>query len=511
MKKRKFLSILLTLALVFSMTSAFTCAVYADVGDTNTDQQLEASEQLDTAYIPVCPKSVKVNNIALEKGQFIYADSTAAQNGVINTSKGYAYYNNGTLTLHNFELTNVEGHSAILYEATEEDTSNALNIVLEGANVITMKDFDAEETHTDFDAIDVGDLNLTISAKTAGASLKIKSNDGFYGSGEVIDVDSISALSFELLSGNLDITAGVNSGCDSNNNYYYYDTAIFTTYGDIVISGGSLNINKACNGLYASDAVKINGGIITIGDRNVEENTITGNAIYTYYDSVLINGGTVSLNNINGYGICSDNSVIIKGGSLNINNTGSNGIYVDYGDLILRNCTVSLCDAGDEGEYTGIYVDYGDAIIENSSLSIINSGWDGISAYGSVNISDSVVNITAKVDGIWAESEIKVSNSDVKVLSKSEDKGNFAFYPTVTVAGNPIVFAGATEATSKRVFDVNKKDYQFVHIYKDDVKAGAYISNIFDKILSLFGGSNSNMVFLNSFITKFISNIFKLI
>lgn len=266
---------------------------------------------------------------------------------------GYAHYQNGVLTLHNYQYTGtgyLYDEDETQYEYCSIIYSNAeLTIVLEGENALTQTK-------------EYGDCIV-------GASVAI--------SGE----------------GNLKL-AGWNGIWASDN--------------DVGISGGAVMIDTDSNGIYAEQDVIISDGrvdIVSIG------NNVTG--IYTYYGGVTVSGGSLSITT-------DDEGIYVYGGDLHISagtvtvNTDSDGIYVHEGNVDISGGTVDI-----NAHYDGIYTESGNVTISGGTVALEVNG-DGMYAYaGNVVISNGKVYIIAGNGGIYAEYDVTISGGQTTVRSSN--------------------------------------------------------------------------------------------
>ena len=125
-------------------------------------------------------------------------------------------------------------------------------------------------------------------------------------------------------------------------------SGIYSYFGDITIIGGKVTATGGAYGIYSSNGVKINGGIVTAvgydgiyceGDMTISGGKVTATSTRGYgiygNNGVTINGGSVTAY---GYydGIYSDNGrVTISGGKVTATSTMGSGIYGDNGNITL--------------------------------------------------------------------------------------------------------------------------------------------------------------------------------
>ena len=234
----------------------------------------------------VCGKEqlvgVYVGGVKIGDGDYLDPD------GNTTTQKpdgGYAFYEDGVLTLHDFTYAGDGGKVFDEYKGIYTETD--LTIVLSGKNKIHCQQGDAIYTALASLTIE-GDGELTVIAE--------EDHDG-------IDVDG-GTLTVE--SGTLFIDAS--------------DHGI-ETEGDLLIDGGIFFIKAGDDGMDIDGDIEINGGTFDI---DAEDNGIDG------YCDITINGGD--------FYICTndDNGIDANGGDITINggtfefHTNDDGIYCDY-------------------------------------------------------------------------------------------------------------------------------------------------------------------------------------
>ena len=169
---------------------------------------------------------VYVGGVAMSDGDYLAVGATATQ--TTKPSGGYAYYENGVLTLNNYSYAgggylNSSGYYAVIY------TKNDLTLELIGNNTLT-------QTYSDSDMIYVDGANLTVGGdgKLTGTSegYALYADKDITINGGTVEVSTYHAsiLSYgEVIINDGDITA------ESE-----YSAAIYSYYDDVTINGGNV-------------------------------------------------------------------------------------------------------------------------------------------------------------------------------------------------------------------------------------------------------------------------------
>ncbi|MBQ8321612.1 MAG: carbohydrate-binding domain-containing protein [Clostridia bacterium] len=218
---------------------------------------------------------------------------------------GYAHYDDGVLTLNDFELVNQEENGVYGSSAIYSETD--LSIVLVGDNYL--------EAAGD-DAIYVAMADLTVSG---GGTLKLLSREVYdenYNSytADCIDTDGGSLT----INGGTIIANGSDHGFEVSNN--------------LTINGGNIWIEAEDEGMQVDSDVLITGGNLYIeaDDYGIECDgyvTIDGGYIYIYADDYegikadydfTMNGGALVIETEDDHGITSYGNVYLNGGQLKI-------------------------------------------------------------------------------------------------------------------------------------------------------------------------------------------------
>ena len=270
---------------------------------------------------------VYVGGILIADGQYIDT------NGNVGTTKpqgGYAYYNDGVLTLNNFDATVeeefIEDVGAVIF--AERD----LVIILEGESIL--------ETCCD-DVIDVAYGDLTIKGDGIIILNTLESDD------DGIDVACGSLI---IESGSILIYAyddGIETDADVIVNggvvYIFCDDEGVNVFNDFVITAGMVVIDAYDDGVDADNNIIIECGtlIIEADDLGLVSELVYiegGRVTITSYDASVssdefeMTGGSLIITST-GYGGIDSYGVTISGGTLNIHNGSAHGI-ISYGEDI---------------------------------------------------------------------------------------------------------------------------------------------------------------------------------
>ena len=230
--------------------------------------------------------------------------------------------------------------------------------------------------------------------------------------------------------------------------------------GNVNISGGILDYNKAKNGfggaicsesahvtISGSAEIKKNdsqnggalrtySGTVRIEGGSIAENSTdnSGGAVYTESGSISVSGGDISDNTADSNGgafFTKDGNVTVSGGDISDNTADSNG-----GALYLENGNVSVsCDTMNGNKATGgsggaIYAKVGSVNISDTTLSENSAGSNGGAIYaktGHVSLTNSIFasnSSGASGGALYAESgNIVISSGRMKNNSASENGG----------------------------------------------------------------------------------------
>ena len=229
--KKRFLSFLIALIMVIGLVPGFAVSASARVLD-------------DT---------VKIGNVILCEGEYLASGETVTTD--IKPDGGYAYYNDGVLTLNNFSY-NGPGypHKYYDYYTSAIYFDGNLDILLVGENSLTATESTDGGIHAQGNIEISGDGSLEINSSEIAIF--------------AIDSDiTISDSTLDIYSSGFGISADYDiniSGADITV-VSDTDTAISVTSGSITISDSFVNIDSGDDGIYAPyDTVNISGSTVEI-------------------------------------------------------------------------------------------------------------------------------------------------------------------------------------------------------------------------------------------------------
>ena len=251
MKSKKLLSIILALAMVFSVLPASTVLVYAD--------EITETISADTIWnggdtvggITISGGTVTINgNVGITAAITIKGDVTFTGGGTLNRmspSGNLIKVESGSLTLNN---VTIDGNDVII-----SDSGAAAAINMAGGTVI-MND----------------GAKITNHKRTSG-----------YGP------------AVYMAGGNFKMKGGTISGCESRN----YGGAIYLDGGSFEMNNGTVENNKTTTSTkYGGGAFYVRGATLTINGGLIQNNSSDcGGAIYnSAYGTTIINGGVIKNN-----------------------------------------------------------------------------------------------------------------------------------------------------------------------------------------------------------------------
>ena len=202
---------------------------------------------------------VYVGGVGMIDGDYLAVGATGTTTA--KPSGGYAYYEDGTLTLNNYsyegkgyEYSSFSGQCAVIF------TNKGLKIILMGNNTLVQ----TEEGGADCICINrISDKNNNCLTIEGSGSLTCTTNDKY---GEAIHTPREL-----IINGGTIVVTKSCYGFDNN---------------DIIINGGTIDISSTKRGIYASKGnITINGGSITVSGEQ---------GISSYAGSVAFNDGEVT-------------------------------------------------------------------------------------------------------------------------------------------------------------------------------------------------------------------------
>lgn len=215
---------------------------------------------------------IYVGGVGMVSGDYLASGATATV--TTQPSGGYAYYDNGVLTLSGYY------YSGRGYETGTESfgiyREGTLKIILNGKNTLTVTD-----TGKDNYGICAAGSGLTITEGGNSGTITIKTQEGIYSDGNI----TVESGSFTINAANTGITAPeggitVNGGAFSisageaaiaaneaitvnGGTFDIIAEAAFLSGGSITVEGGAFVISAALYGLFASE-ITVNRGNMTV-------------------------------------------------------------------------------------------------------------------------------------------------------------------------------------------------------------------------------------------------------
>ena len=252
MKSKKLLSIILALAMMFSVLPASTILVYADEITETISADTTWNDGDTVGGVTISGGTVTINgNVGITAAITIKGDVTFTGGGTLNrmsTSGNLIKVESGSLTLGN---VTIDGNDVII-----SDSGAAAAINMAGGTVI-MND----------------GAKITNHKRTSG-----------YGPAVYMD------------GGNFKMNGGTISGCESRN----YGGAIYLDGGSFEMNGGIIENNKTTlsSAGYGGGAFYVREASLIIDDGLIQNNSSnSGGAIYnTSFGTTIINGGVIKGN-----------------------------------------------------------------------------------------------------------------------------------------------------------------------------------------------------------------------
>ena len=252
MKSKKLLSIILALAMMFSVLPASTVLVYADVITETISADTTWNDGDTVGGVTISGGTVTINgDVGITAAITIKGDVTFTGGGTLNrmsTSGNLIKVESGSLTLDN---VTIDGNNVII-----SDSGAAAAINMAGGTVI-MND----------------GTKITNHKRTSG-----------YGP------------AVYMTGGNFKMKGGTISGCESRN----YGGAIYLDGGSFEMNGGIIEINKTTlsSAGYGGGAFYVREATLIINDGLIQNNSSnSGGAIYnTSFGTTIINGGVIKGN-----------------------------------------------------------------------------------------------------------------------------------------------------------------------------------------------------------------------
>ena len=274
---------------------------------------------------------IMVGDVNVTDGEYI---DNYGNVSLTRPSGGYAYYNDGVLTLNSFTFVSYSDNSIEDYYAIYSETD--LSLVIVGENYL--------ET-AGCDVVHVVGADLTISGDGTLnlVSFKVVDEEGSSYSGDGIDVNGGTLI---INSGNLIIDSS-DHGIEVKGDTEINGGIIKITAADdgmdvddIVINGGSFYIDAEDHGIDSGNSFTINGGSFYISTN--DDNGIDVSDVLT------INDGTFEIY-ANDICLASYGTLIINGGYMDLYSTSDDTVIMSENELVISE---------DLGEFNIIYDDY---------------------------------------------------------------------------------------------------------------------------------------------------------
>ena len=252
MKSKKLLSIILALAMMFSVLPASTVLVYADVITETISADTTWNDGDTVGGVTISGGTVTINgDVGITAAITIKGDVTFTGGGTLNrmsTSGNLIKVESGSLTLGN---VTIDGNDVIISDS--------------GA---------------------VAAINMADGTVIMNDGAKITNHKRTSGYGPAVYMDG----------GNFKMNGGTISGCESRN----YGGAIYLDGGSFEMNGGIIENNKTTSDAssYGGGAFYVRAAKLTINGGLIQKNSSNcGGAIYnTSYGTTIINGGVIKNN-----------------------------------------------------------------------------------------------------------------------------------------------------------------------------------------------------------------------
>ena len=253
MKSKKLLSIILALAMMFSVLPASTVLVYADVITETISADTTWNDGDTVGGVTISGGTVTINgDVGITAAITIKGDVTFTGGGTLNrmsTSGNLIKVESGSLTLGN---VTIDGNNV---KAQGEGTATAIYIT--GCTVIMNN----------------------------GAKITNHKKSSSYCNGGAIYMSG----------GNFKMNGGTISGCETSE----YGGAVYLYGGSFEMNNGTVENNKTTTStLYGGGAFYVRGATLTINGGLIQNNSSDcGGAIYnSAYGTTIINGGVIKNN-----------------------------------------------------------------------------------------------------------------------------------------------------------------------------------------------------------------------
>lgn len=388
-------------------------AVYIPEDDTATDYNLEFSESdLDSSYTVNGSSYITLGDedISITKGGTYILEGTLNGSIIVDVTKDYSVQ----LVLNNVTINSGDFAGIYIIEADN------VTITLADGSTNTISD-SSEYTLIDdnnVDALIYSKADLTING-TGTLVLNSSYNHGIVSKDDLVITGGTYNIDVagqglrgkdcvKISDGNFTINSGKDAIKSDNEEDEYR--------GYVYITGGTFNINSLADGIYGYNMVDIEGGEFSITtSKSSDADSYKGikSSLYIY-----INGGTIDINSADD-GIHSDGNVYIVDGTIDINSS-DDGIHAN-GMLQIDGGNITISG------YEGLEATY---IVINGGTIYITATDDGINATNTltstyscaVEINGGYVNVTVgqgDTDGIDSNGYIYINGGTVEINAQN--------------------------------------------------------------------------------------------
>lgn len=263
----------------------------------------------------------------------------------------------------------------------------------------------------------------------------------------------------KINSGNITVNAG-SDGIRSDNETN-------ANKGFVYLYGGTVSITSGNDGIQAQTVIKVENANLTVKAGSGSSSAASSESAKGLKagSDILISGGSFNLDTRDDC-IHSDATVSVSGGKYTLS-SGNDAVHADT-DLGISGSgtvlTVNKCKKGLEG--SSVVISGGTVSVVSADDGINASGGEGsssefTSSSGRVVISGGKLNINAGADGIDSKGSIAVSGGTVNVSVAAGDKNNIINYDTTaSISGS--TFTGFGSAAKQKNFSSASQGSVFV-------------------------------------------------
>lgn len=295
-----------------------------------------------------------------------------------------------------------------------------------------------------------------------------------------------SEQKIEIVAGNITVTSGGGSSTSLTNTTYSYKGIKATE--ELVISGGTINVNSKDDGIHSNGNITISNGTITVSsgddgihsdnELNISGGTITVSKSYEGIEGVIIDitggyiyitssddginaaGGSDTTSTTGGWGeTTTTGTLYIKGGYIYIYANGdgvdSNGdLYISGGVIVVSAPNASNNGPVDFGDNNNIYSQTGGIIVAYGTSGMAvgpTSGTQGSALWKTcTSVSTSQYFVLTNSSGpIYAVKPTRTATTFlVSCPQLTANGGNYGLYVASAISGQTEVFKGLFTCTS---------------------------------------------------------------